>query len=53
MTSIRSTYDMFLESGDIYEMNPEATGDFKKDKGWFTQLYNDTLDIETYGTEEI
>lgn len=53
MTSIKATYEMFLENGDIYEMNPDATGKWEKDKKWFTVLYNNTLEIETYGTEEI
>lgn len=53
MTAIRATYNMFLENGDIYEMNPDATGNWNSDKKWFITLYNDTLEIETYGTEEI
>lgn len=53
MTAIRATYNMFLENGDIYEMNPDATGIWSKDKLWFTELYNNTLEIKTYGAEEI
>jgi hypothetical protein len=54
MTQIRATYNMFLESGDIYEMNEDATGNYQEDKKWFIDLYNNTIkNVEVNGQEEI
>nr|DAI89578.1 MAG TPA: hypothetical protein [Caudoviricetes sp.] len=45
---------MFLESGDIYEMNEDATGNYQEDKKWFIDLYNNTIkNVEVNGQEEI
>ena len=54
MTQMKSTYNMFLENGDIYEMNPDATGNYLEDKKWFIELYNNTIkNVEVNGQEEI
>lgn len=41
--SVITQYNYFLESGDLFEMNEKATGDWNKDKKWFTILYKSTL----------
>lgn len=41
--SAKTQYDYFKDSGDLLEMNEKATGDWQKDKKWFTILYNSTL----------
>jgi len=54
MTQMKSTYNMFLENGDIYEMNPEATGNYSEDIKWFRDLYENTIkNVEVNGQEEI
>lgn len=54
MKEVRATYNMFLENGDIYEMNEEATGEWNTDKKWFVQLYNDTIkNVKVNGEQEL
>lgn len=54
MKEVKSTYNMFLESGDIYEMNAEATGEWNTDKKWFTDLYENTIkNVTVNGREEL
>lgn len=56
MTTLRSHYNFFLESGDIYEMNENATGEWIKDRVWFKPLYESTLkginNLEVYESED-
>jgi len=44
MSGIKTHYNFFLESGDIYEMNENATGEWDTDKKWFRVLYKSTLE---------
>lgn len=41
MKEIKLQYDIFLESGDLFELFPGMKGDWEKDKKAFTNIWKD------------
>lgn len=51
---IKNIYDSFLESGDLFEMFPNLTGEWTADKKEFSKQYEITehlLDDEVFGDD--
>lgn len=42
---IKTYYESLLESGDLIEMYPDMTGEWDKDKDFFTTQFNDTVKL--------
>lgn len=40
MSNYKKIYDQLLKSGDLYEVFPDATGEWLKDRKEFTDLQN-------------
>jgi hypothetical protein len=45
MDEIKKLYDSLLDSGELFEMFPEAKGEWTKDKKFFTTYYEDNQKI--------
>ena len=45
MDDIKILYDSLLESKDLFEMFPDAKGEWSKDKKFFTTYYEDNQKI--------
>ena len=41
MSEHKKLYDQLLKSGDLYEVFPDSTGDWSKDKKGFIELQNE------------
>lgn len=40
MATLRENYDSLLKSGMFWEFHPHLTGEWERDKEWFTYWYN-------------
>lgn len=46
MATLRENYDSLLKSGMFWEFHPHLTGEWEKDKGWFTDYVNNDMSCE-------
>lgn len=51
LKEMKALYTSLLESGDLYMLLPDATGEWKTDKKQFSAEYNQNRD-SLYGSQE-